>query len=132
MAFSHRMATLAAVVAIPLGIAVTSYALTDSPDPPRPPAKVELDGESPSPARTGPSPGRTAPADGSAPASPSGSPGGNPSKGVTAPPSGQETVPRPPATDERGGDDRGEDDDDDGNGSRDRDRDGDDGPGGEG
>ncbi|MGP4042653.1 small secreted hydrophilic protein [Streptomyces sp. 2A115] len=48
MAFSHRMAALAAVVAIPLGIAATSYALTDSPESPKVPPKVELDSGSPS------------------------------------------------------------------------------------
>ncbi|MET8474982.1 small secreted hydrophilic protein [Streptomyces sp. NPDC006422] len=48
MAFSHRMAALAAVVAIPLGIAATSYALTESPDPPKSPPKVELESGSPS------------------------------------------------------------------------------------
>ncbi|NGO13285.1 small secreted hydrophilic protein [Streptomyces sp. HC44] len=48
MVFSHRMAALAAVVAIPLGIAATSYALTDSPESPKVPPKVELDSGSPS------------------------------------------------------------------------------------
>ncbi|WPO74291.1 small secreted hydrophilic protein [Streptomyces sp. KN37] len=48
MVFSHRMAALAAVVAIPLGIAATSYALTDSPEPPKAPPKVELESRSPS------------------------------------------------------------------------------------
>ncbi|MFG2646499.1 small secreted hydrophilic protein [Streptomyces sp. NPDC048436] len=48
MVFSHRMAALAAVVAIPLGIAATSYALTDSPEPPKVPPKVELESGSPS------------------------------------------------------------------------------------
>lgn len=48
MAFTHRMVTLAAVVAIPLGIAATSYALTDSPEPPKAPPKVELESRSPS------------------------------------------------------------------------------------
>lgn len=52
MAFSHRMAALAAVVAIPLGIAATSYALTDSPDPPKSPPKVELESGSSSPRPT--------------------------------------------------------------------------------
>ncbi|NEE46449.1 small hydrophilic protein, partial [Streptomyces sp. SID8455] len=31
MAFSPRLAALAAVVAVPLGIAATSYAMTDTP-----------------------------------------------------------------------------------------------------
>ncbi|CAM5231080.1 hypothetical protein SALBM135S_08327 [Streptomyces alboniger] len=48
MVFSHRMAALAAVVAIPLGIAATSYLLTDSPAPPKAPPKVELQSGSPS------------------------------------------------------------------------------------
>ncbi|WP_447036920.1 small secreted hydrophilic protein [Streptomyces sp. DSM 118878] len=48
MVFSQRMAALAAVVAIPLGIAVTSYLLTDSPAPPKAPPKVELPSGSPS------------------------------------------------------------------------------------
>ncbi|MBT2880446.1 hypothetical protein HET66_21530, partial [Streptomyces sp. McG6] len=62
MAFSHRVATLAAVVAIPLAIAATSFALTDSPDPPAPPARVEMESGSPSsgpsgtPESGGPSP----------------------------------------------------------------------------
>ncbi|MEU6119859.1 small secreted hydrophilic protein [Streptomyces sp. NPDC047117] len=58
MAFSQRMAALAAVVAIPLGIAATSYALTDSPESPKVPPKVELDSGSPSagPTRPGPAP----------------------------------------------------------------------------
>ncbi|MGW4028559.1 small secreted hydrophilic protein [Streptomyces sp. NPDC004838] len=43
MVFSHRIAALAAVVAIPLGIAVTSYALTDSPDSPKVVPKVQLE-----------------------------------------------------------------------------------------
>ncbi|MER5298554.1 small secreted hydrophilic protein [Streptomyces lasiicapitis] len=56
MVFSHRIAALAAVVAIPLGIAVTSYALTDSPSSPKVPPKVELDSGSPSTAPTKPQP----------------------------------------------------------------------------
>ncbi|MFE6284101.1 small secreted hydrophilic protein [Streptomyces sp. NPDC057877] len=49
MVFSRRMAALAAVVLIPLGIAATSFALTDSPDPPKVPPAVELESGSPSP-----------------------------------------------------------------------------------
>ncbi|GHC65733.1 small secreted hydrophilic protein [Streptomyces flavofungini] len=56
MVFSHRIAALAAVVAIPLGIAVTSYALTDNPSSPKVPPKVELDSGSPSTAPTKPQP----------------------------------------------------------------------------
>jgi hypothetical protein len=52
MQLSHRIAALAAVVAVPLGIAATSYALSDRPDEPRKaPARVELEG-SPSPEPT--------------------------------------------------------------------------------
>ncbi|MET9519804.1 small hydrophilic protein [Streptomyces sp. NPDC002994] len=47
MAFSHRLATLAAVVAIPLGIAATSYALTDTPQAPKVPPRVELESTAP-------------------------------------------------------------------------------------
>ncbi|MER7171850.1 small secreted hydrophilic protein [Streptomyces mesophilus] len=91
MAFSHRIATLAAVVAIPLGIAATSYALTDSPETPKVPPKVELDNSS-----TG-TPG-------------SGTPSATPG---TRQPSGDpsdEVVSRPPVND----DDDDDDDRDDG------------------
>jgi hypothetical protein len=84
MAFSRRIATLAAVVAIPLGIAATSFALTDSPEAPKVPPKVELDKEVSSPA---PTPTSTRPS-----ATPS-----------------DEVVPRPPVTDGPASDD---DDDD--------------------
>ncbi|CAM5635227.1 MULTISPECIES: small secreted hydrophilic protein [Streptomyces] len=89
MSFTRRMAALAAVVVIPLGIAATSFALTDSPEPPKVPAKVELDSGSPSPAAT---PTRPAP---------------TPS---------DEVVSRPPVTDAPGSDD---DDDDRGTGGDD-------------
>ncbi|MFE4668503.1 small secreted hydrophilic protein [Streptomyces sp. NPDC056716] len=58
MVFSHRLAALAAVVVIPLGIAATSFVLTDRPESPEVPAKVELDSGSPtaSPDRPGPTP----------------------------------------------------------------------------
>jgi hypothetical protein len=56
MVFSHRIAALAAVVAIPLGIAATSFALTDNPESPKVPAKVELDSGSPTPTPTRPAP----------------------------------------------------------------------------
>ncbi|ARQ68332.1 hypothetical protein [Streptomyces marincola] len=52
MAFSHRMAALAAVVLIPVGIAGTSYLLSDDPAPPAVPSDVEL--EEPSPPGTPP------------------------------------------------------------------------------
>jgi hypothetical protein len=52
MQLSHRIAALAAVVAVPLGIAATSYAMSDRPDEPRKaPARVELEG-TPSPEPT--------------------------------------------------------------------------------
>ncbi|QFQ96669.1 small secreted hydrophilic protein [Streptomyces phaeolivaceus] len=54
MVFSRRIAALAAVVAIPLGIAATSFALTDSPQAPKVPPKVELESGSPSPTPTRP------------------------------------------------------------------------------
>ncbi|MFJ5259217.1 small secreted hydrophilic protein [Streptomyces sp. NPDC088387] len=56
MVFSHRMAALAAVVVIPLGIAATSYALTDHQESPKVPAKVELDSGTPSPRTGSPTP----------------------------------------------------------------------------
>ncbi len=56
MVFSRRMAALAAVVLIPLGIAATSFALTDSPPDPKVPAKVELESGSPSPTPARPEP----------------------------------------------------------------------------
>ncbi|MBC9712290.1 small hydrophilic protein [Streptomyces sp. TRM66268-LWL] len=91
MAFSHRIATLAAVVAIPLGIAATSYALTDSPQTPKVPPKVELD-NSTSGTPSSPSPSATAGTK---------SPGADPS---------DEVVSRPPVDD----DDDEDDDRDDG------------------
>ncbi|MFW6689937.1 hypothetical protein [Streptomyces sp. MAR4 CNX-425] len=68
MAFSQRMAALTAVVAIPLGVAATSYALTDDPEEPTPPARVELENTTSPP--------------GSAPSSPT----GTPSDEVVSPP----------------------------------------------
>ncbi|MET9773899.1 small secreted hydrophilic protein [Streptomyces sp. NPDC006367] len=56
MVFSRRMAALAAVVLIPLGIAATSFALTDSPQEPKVPARVELESGSPAPAPPSSSP----------------------------------------------------------------------------
>ncbi len=101
MAFSQRMAALTAVVAIPLGVAATSYALTDDPEEPAPPARVEMEG------------GRSSPP-GSAPPSPEGTPGDE----VVSPP----PVRDGPATDPAGGPGGGTDDDGD---------DGDDGGGGD-
>ncbi|NLU67685.1 small hydrophilic protein [Streptomyces sp. HNM0574] len=108
MAFSHRMATLTAVVAIPLGIAATSYALTDSPDPPKAPAEVELD-----PSKS-PSTGSSTSPDPSGSKGPSDSPK----------PTGDETVPPPSPTEDDADDDTG--------GADDQDDDADDGPGADG
>ncbi|MGW0816919.1 small secreted hydrophilic protein [Streptomyces viridiviolaceus] len=84
MVFSRRMAALAAVVLIPLGIAATSFALTDSPQEPRVPAEVELESGSPTPS----------------PAS---------SRPEPTPSPGDQVVSRPPVTDSPPDDD---DDDD--------------------
>ncbi|SOR82404.1 hypothetical protein SCNRRL3882_5854 [Streptomyces chartreusis NRRL 3882] len=46
------MAALSAVVLIPLGIAATSFALSDSPEPPKVPSEVVLDSGSPTPEPT--------------------------------------------------------------------------------
>ncbi|MFJ9587181.1 small secreted hydrophilic protein [Streptomyces acidicola] len=86
MVFSRRMAALAAVVVIPLGIAATSFALSDRPESPKVPPKVELDSGSPS----SPAPTPTAP----------------------TPTPSDEVVSRPPVTDSSADDD----DDDDGPG----------------
>ncbi|MFF9864320.1 hypothetical protein ACF1G0_02650 [Streptomyces sp. NPDC013953] len=56
MAFTLRMATLAAVVAVPLGIAATSYTLTESPETPKVPPEVKL-GATPRPGVESGSPG---------------------------------------------------------------------------
>ncbi|MFF7251866.1 small hydrophilic protein [Streptomyces microflavus] len=92
MAFSPRLAALAAVVAVPLGIAATSYAMTDTPEAPKVPPAVQLDerpGGTPTP---GPSASPTTPASPSSPSSPSST--------------GGDVVPGPSAAD-------GDDDDDD-------------------
>ncbi|MBW3361325.1 MULTISPECIES: small hydrophilic protein [Streptomyces] len=92
MAFSPRLAALAAVVAVPLGIAATSYAMTDTPEAPKVPPAVQLDerpGGTPPP---GPSASPSAPASPSSPTSPSST--------------GGDVVPGPSAAD-------GDDDDDD-------------------
>ncbi|GHH94707.1 small secreted hydrophilic protein [Streptomyces capillispiralis] len=103
MVFTRRMAALAAVVLIPLGVAATSFALSDSPAPPKVPPQVELDSGSPTPSATAPS---TRP----------------------DPTPSDEVVSRPPLTDSPAGDDDDDDrgqDSDDGPG-------GDDGPGDDG
>ncbi|MEV1089350.1 small hydrophilic protein [Streptomyces microflavus] len=92
MAFSPRLAALAAVVAVPLGIAATSYAMTDTPEAPKVPPAVQLDerpGGTPTP---GPSASPSTPASPSSPSSPSST--------------GDDVVPGPSAAD-------GDDDDDD-------------------
>ncbi|MFD5895398.1 MULTISPECIES: small hydrophilic protein [unclassified Streptomyces] len=101
MAFSPRLAALAAVVAVPLGIAATSYAMTDSPEAPKVPPGVQLD-TSPSDTRSGTpddrgSTGPTASPTGTPTGPPTGSPGETP---------GDAVVPGPSAAD-------GDDDDDD-------------------
>ncbi|GGY53073.1 small hydrophilic protein [Streptomyces omiyaensis] len=91
MSFTHRMAGLVAVVAVPLGIAATSYALTDEPEAPRVPPAVHLS--------TTPTPAGTAP---TGPATPTASPA---SPSSPTPPPSDSVVPGPSAT--------GDDDDDD-------------------
>nr|WTB34828.1 small secreted hydrophilic protein [Streptomyces sp. NBC_00830] len=58
MVFSRRLAALAAVVVIPVGVAATSFALADSPKSPEVPSQVDLDSGSPTatPTRPGPTP----------------------------------------------------------------------------
>ncbi|MFE1029144.1 small secreted hydrophilic protein [Streptomyces sp. NPDC054844] len=97
MVFSRRMAALAAVVLIPLGIAATSFALTDSPQEPKVPAKVELESGSPTPT----------------PTSSSSSPEPTPSDQVVTRPPVTDSAPDDDDDDDRGndaGDDRGADD----------------------
>ncbi|ORT60276.1 hypothetical protein [Streptomyces sp. CB03238] len=91
MAFSQRMVTLAAVVAIPLGIAATSYTLTDTPEAPMVPPEVELGTTTPRPAgSTGSS------------AEPSRTPGPSTGAGTSAGPGRTPTgVPVPSATQQR-------------------------------
>ncbi|MEU6305618.1 small secreted hydrophilic protein [Streptomyces chartreusis] len=88
MAFSHRIAALAAVVAIPLGIAATSFALTDQPKSPEVPPRVELDSGSPTTTPTRPAPTPT-------------------------PTPSDEVVSRPPVTDSPASDDDDDASDDD-------------------
>ncbi|MEU0387668.1 small secreted hydrophilic protein [Streptomyces chartreusis] len=103
MAFTRRMAALSAVVLIPLGIAATSFALSDRPEPPKVPSEVVLDSGSPTPKPT-PTP------------KPEPTPDPSPD---------DEVVPRQPVTDSPTMDD---DDDDHGQGAGDDGPD-DDGPG---
>lgn len=97
MAFSPRLAALAAVVAIPLGIAATSYAMTDSPDAPKVPPGVQLS-DSPTGSPSGTADDRR-----------STGPGSSPTGSSTASPGGtadDDVVPGPSAG-------NGDDDDDD-------------------
>ncbi|CAM5267542.1 small hydrophilic protein [Streptomyces californicus] len=96
MAFSPRLAALAAVVAVPLGIAATSYAMTDTSEAPKVPPAVHLE-ESP----------RSTPPPGGDP-----SPGGTPTPGGSAGPSRTtdgSVVPGPSAADDDDDDDVGDD-----------------------
>lgn len=120
MVFSHRMAALAAVVAIPLGIAATSYALTDNPEPPKAPPKVELESGSPSSSPRSPTP--SSPSSSPTSSSPS-SPSSKPT--TPRPTPSDETVSPPPVSENASGDD----DDNEGSGQGDND---DDGPGDDG
>lgn len=96
MAFSPRLAALAAVVAVPLGIAATSYAMTDTPDPPKVPPTVRLEE---SPRGTPPPSGVTSPTDAPSPSG-SSTPARTPDSSV---------VPGPSAADDDDDDDFGDD-----------------------
>lgn len=101
------MAALSAVVLIPLGIAATSFALTDRPEPPRVPSEVVLDSDSPTPSST---------------------PAAEPEPDRPEPTPSDEVVSRPPVIDSPTSDD---DDDDRGQGNADDRTGDDDGPGGD-
>ncbi|MFD7747832.1 small hydrophilic protein [Streptomyces sp. NPDC059698] len=90
MAFSPRLAALAAVVAVPLGIAATSYAMTDTSEAPKVPPAVQLEE---SPRGTPPASGGPAPSGSAAP---------------TRTPDGS-VVPGPSAADDDDDDDFGDD-----------------------
>ncbi|MER6913000.1 hypothetical protein ABT354_15135 [Streptomyces sp. NPDC000594] len=112
MVFSHRIAALAAVVAIPLGIAVTSYALTDSPDDRKVPPKVELPtaGTSADPSVPPPSPATADPSQ-PTPSSPQDETVQAPSpKDTPKQPPVDETVEPPPVKENPPGDDDNDDD----------------------
>ncbi|MFD4022094.1 small hydrophilic protein [Streptomyces sp. NPDC058576] len=96
MAFSPRLAALAAVVAVPLGIAATSYAMTDTSEAPKVPPTVQLE-ESP---RGTPTPGGVT--------SPSGFPTPSGSPTPTRTPDSS-VVPGPSAADDDDDDDFGDD-----------------------
>ncbi|MFI8200808.1 small hydrophilic protein [Streptomyces sp. NPDC085942] len=110
MAFSPRLAALAAVVAVPLGIAATSYAMTDTSEAPKVPPAVQLE-ESPRgtpPASGGPAPSGADPSgpDPSGPAPSGPAPSG--SAAPTRTPDGS-VVPGPSAADDDDDDDFGDD-----------------------
>ncbi|WP_405635008.1 small hydrophilic protein [Streptomyces sp. NBC_01178] len=105
MAFSPRLAALAAVVAVPLGIAATSYAMTDASEAPKVPPAVQLEE---SPRGTPPASGGPAPS-GADPSGPD--PSGPAPSGSAAPtrtPDGS-VVPGPSAADDDDDDDFGDD-----------------------
>ncbi|MFF8551939.1 small hydrophilic protein [Streptomyces sp. NPDC015501] len=105
MAFSPRLAALAAVVAVPLGIAATSYAMTDTSEAPKVPPAVQLEE---SPRGTHPASGGPAPS-GADPSGPD--PSGPAPSGSAAPtrtPDGS-VVPGPSAADDDDDDDFGDD-----------------------
>ncbi|MGH3659863.1 MAG: hypothetical protein ACRDUA_24750 [Micromonosporaceae bacterium] len=101
MTFTKRIATLAAVVAIPLGIAATSQILAGGQEKPDVPQRVRLDGGTATPAPA--TPGTGTPSPGATP---------SPSPSKTG---GDEVVPGPSPRgggdddDDRGGDDGGDD-----------------------
>lgn len=102
MDFTKKIAALAAVVAIPLGIAATSQVLGGGQEKPDVPQRVRLDGGTVAPTPTTPGSGTTSP-------SPSASPSPSPSKT-----GGDEVVPGPSPRgggddDDDGGDDAGDD-----------------------
>ncbi|MEU3300588.1 small hydrophilic protein [Streptomyces sp. NPDC006678] len=103
MSFVHRLATLAAVVAIPLGIAATSYVLTDAPEAPKVPPTVELS-TSPAAGGTPAAPTPSPPTPSTSPSTPAVTPAP-----TTPPPPTDAVVPGPAATDDDEDDDFGDD-----------------------
>ncbi|MDQ0984241.1 small hydrophilic protein [Streptomyces sp. V2I9] len=100
MAFSPRLAALAAVVAVPLGIAATSYAMTDTSEAPKVPPAVRLEE---SPRGTPPESGGPAP-DGRTPGGPAPSGSATPTRTPDS-----SVVPGPSAADDDDDDDFGDD-----------------------
>ncbi|MEW2355824.1 hypothetical protein [Spirillospora sp. NPDC029432] len=105
MSIVQRIAIIGAIVAVPLGIAGISQALSDSPAEPKVPDRVQV-GESTTPAgpSTGP-PVTESPSTGLPPRSPA--PGGSPT-----PSPSPSLVPAPPPVYDDDADDRNERDDD--------------------